>query len=321
MLHLITGMPKAGKSKMVTDLMVRVARGDTWPDGTPGNAPEKVLWIAREEVREQIIKRLIAHGMDDRSNIEVMDFRNSITLPEDFGPLERKIQATSARVVVFDPWGAMIGPSVKHQFIDSEIRQQVFIPLASLAERLDVTILIIEHPNKGESTNAMVRSAGSIGKMGAVRFAYLVEMRPGEKKTDPEPVAVFACVGSNNVKEPHSLSFKIKSVRVGNDEVGIVEWVEDSRNWLPSELLTGSTGGRRGNRQRTEIYLQLALDKAGRDGISVEELEAAADADGYSREALKRARMSLNAAGTPVEGFGNRHSQGGYRWRWKNWDF
>src|SRR5207244_482487 len=75
------------------------------------------------------------------------------------------------RLVVVDPAGAYIGKSGIDDHKDSDLRA-LLGPLAELAARHAVTILLVKHLNKGVTAKAVHKVGGSVGYVNAVRAAF-----------------------------------------------------------------------------------------------------------------------------------------------------
>src|SRR5262249_17458558 len=77
-----------------------------------------------------------------------------------------------ARLVVIDPAGAYVGRAGVDEHKDADLRT-LLGPLAELAARRHVTIVLIKHLNKGATAKAIHRAGGAVGHVNRVRAAHL----------------------------------------------------------------------------------------------------------------------------------------------------
>jgi putative DNA primase/helicase len=93
-------------------------------------------------------------------------------------------------LVVIDPFAGFIGKVDSHN--NSAVRS-LLTPLSKLAKKYGVTILGINHLNKGSGDNAMYRGMGSIAFVAAARSSWLVAKDPN----NPEDRRLFTRVKNN----------------------------------------------------------------------------------------------------------------------------
>jgi KaiC/GvpD/RAD55 family RecA-like ATPase len=181
-LSLIGGVPGVGKSWLSLYIAAVLSKGWAWPDGR-GNAPLGSTLIANAEdgAADTIKPRLLAMGADC-SRIHVIDcvkhpgadgklVERGFTLA-DVGHLEDAIRRLrDCRVVVIDPVSAFLADADEHR--NGEVRAMLK-PLARLAERNGVAIILITHLTKNGSANSVHRMIGSIAFAGAARSVWMV---------------------------------------------------------------------------------------------------------------------------------------------------
>jgi hypothetical protein len=83
------------------------------------------------------------------------------------------------RLVIIDPAGAYIGRTGIDDNRDSELRA-LLGPMAEVAARRGVTVLLVKHINRNTGAAAVHRVTGSSGYVNTVRAAFLVAPDPGE---------------------------------------------------------------------------------------------------------------------------------------------
>jgi putative DNA primase/helicase len=181
-LSLIGGVPGVGKSFLTLYIAAAVTRGWKWPDGR-GEAPPGDVLIANAEdgAADTIKPRLEAMGADLR-RVHVLDgimrlgsdgklAERGFTLADvrDLGDeLKRR---PGIRMVVIDPVSAFLADADEHR--NGEVRA-LLKPLARLAERYGVAIILVTHLSKSGGANSVHRMIGSVAFAGAVRSVWMV---------------------------------------------------------------------------------------------------------------------------------------------------
>ena len=171
--------PGKGKSLASNDISARISRGGSFPDGTPAVQGDALFLTAEDGRADTIRPRLEAHGADlarvhfisgtqvtrpDGSSAE-----SHFNLERDIEKLDEAIAALpELRLLVIDPINAYMGLTDTHR--DSDVRR-ILTPLAELAERRRVAVILIMHLKKSE-TSAMLAVSGSIGFVAAARCVW-----------------------------------------------------------------------------------------------------------------------------------------------------
>jgi putative DNA primase/helicase len=209
-LCLIDGDPGDGKSVLTIDLAARWSAGMAMPDGSANafGGPVGVIMIgAEDDPATTIAPRLRAAGcrptmvklITGGASENVM-----FNLTTDLDGLEAEIVALDAKVVVIDPAPAFFDEST-NTYVDASVRRAL-MPLAMLARRQNILILLVRHLNKGGSGKAIYRGGGSIGFIAAARAAYLVGHNP-----EDETQRVLAAVKNNLASNVPSLVYEVIS--------------------------------------------------------------------------------------------------------------
>lgn len=305
-LTVIQGDPKQGKSLLTIDIATRVSTGNPFPDEPdtrrkPGGV---VLLNAEDDLADTVRPRLDAAGADVSrvtalSGVERSKARGGprwFTLA-DIDHLEEAILATAdCRVVILDPVSAYEGKIDGHR--NGEVRG-LLGPLAALAAKHRVAIILVTHLNKGGSGGkAIYRATGSLAWNAAARAIFIV----GSDPVDPERRVVLP-VGGNLARDPSGLAFRI----VG--DVPRVEWFSGPVNLSADDLVRSEPegSGRESREGEATEWLRFALA----DGpIPATEVRERADADGIKWRTLERAKSALGIVPTR-EGFGDSG-----RWVW-----
>jgi archaellum biogenesis ATPase FlaH len=236
-LTVLDGDPGIGKSLIAINIAACVSAGHLMPDGTPG-IQGGVIIIAPEDSPVDTIKpRLEAIGGNSAQvliidTVEGFDakrmsmFTYPFSLSRDLQDLETTIKRRKAKLVVLDPLMAVLGQEVSATN-DQNIRE-VLTPLAQVAERTRCAILIIRHLNKGNSTNALYRGAGSIGIIGAARMGLIAVRDPNDEQR-----CILATSKNNLSKHASHLIYQI----VENEQkIPYIQWLGEIQETVSNLL-------------------------------------------------------------------------------------
>ena len=280
----LDGDPGLGKSTLTDEFAAVITTAGQWPDGTNCEYPGAVLLMSAEDgLSDTIRPRCDAAGADVSKvyavdGVPVVDVEGNVTLSpatlSDIAPLERAITMHSARLLVIDVLMAYL-PSGIDSHKDQDIRRTLG-RLAGLADRTGCTILLLRHLNKGKGGDPLYRGGGSIGIVGAARAGLLVAPDP-----DNPDLRVLASMKSNLGPKPKALSYRlVESVDHG---VARVQWEGLSEH--TAEALLADRPDSDAN--DVDVWLRDFL-KHGRQKSN--DVYAAAEAAGYSRDKAKRAK-------------------------------
>jgi hypothetical protein len=172
------------------------------------------------------------------------------------------------------------------------------MPLAAIARRLGVVVILVRHLNKSTGGKAIYRGGGSIGLVGAVRAAFLIGVHP-----DDETARVLACVKSNLGPRPPALVYRLSEDPVF--QVARIGW-HGPLEASAQDLLDGPDSNQ-GRRRDVEEFLRYAT----RGGpIAWVDLVNYGKESGYTSSALLAHRNAVLEK-VFVPGEGNR----GVTWR------
>lgn len=211
-LTMIAGDGGHGKSATTLDLIAALTNGrPAFGLDYVASGPARCLLISCEDdLADTVVPRLMAAGADLAFVEHVEGLQDgegkvsSFTLAH-CRELEADIAANpDVRLVVIDPAGAYIGRAVDDHK-DSELRA-VLSPLAELAARHNVAIIIVKHLNKGTNIKAVARVGGSVGYVNAVRSALLVAPDPEDESRK------FLLPMKSNLARPRGLSYRLQDL-------------------------------------------------------------------------------------------------------------
>jgi hypothetical protein len=184
---------------------------------------------------------------------------------------------------------------------DQDVRRAL-APLARLAERTGVAVVVIRHLNKGQGGNALYRGGGSIGIVGAARSGLLIAKDP-----EDESQRVLASIKSNLAAPAPSLVFSLSGTERGAVRV---DWKGESNLSAEALLSAPADHEERSALSEAQEFLREVLA----DGPEpAAEVRREADSAGISMRTLDRARQSL---GVIPKRRGEAGKRGGGTWYW-----
>ncbi len=209
---ILEGDPGRGKSLITCDWIARVTRGWSFPGdepAVPGTAlldtiafpvpAGAVLLQAEDHLATTVVPRLLTAGAD-LSRVLALASTNSTgtewRLPRDVSRLEPAIAQVQARLVVIDPLTAYLPAGVQG---DAQVRGALQ-PLAELAQRTGVAIVLVRHLVKEHRRRAISAGAGSMGIIGLARAALAVQPLPDD--FDPQRDLQPLCLNGVSDMQP-----------------------------------------------------------------------------------------------------------------------
>ena len=295
-LTILEGDPDEGKSLIMLDLAARLTTGRPMPfDDTPPLLAGAVYLSGEDGIADTLRPRLVAAGGDSE---RVWGFRLE-ELPEigsrdhdGLAQIEAAVQAVDARLVVIDPLTAFLADRVEtHK--DHDVRRALR-PLAALAERLVVAVVVIRHLNKSGSANAKQRGGGSIGLTAAARSVLLA----GPDPDDPSQ-KVLARVKNNLAAEGPALAYKLEP----HEDTARIEWVGETRHTANALLAAVAESHPPGRLEAAREFLRSFLANGRRGAM---EVLAQGKKVGINSKALHDALRTL----------GSKPEKVGRRWVW-----
>lgn len=211
---LIVGDPGTGKSTMTLDMAARVSAGKPWPDSPDAeNTAGDVLLLGIEDgLADTIRPRLDAAGGNPA---RVSALKEVYSLDVHLPKLDAALrQCDNPRLLVVDPISAFMGNVDSHK--NADVRR-VLGPLAELADRYRVAIVLVHHMNKSAGSSAMYRASGSLAFTATVRMQWLVTGDPNDAGR-----RLVLPVKSNVVEVSTGLAYRIASDELR--KVGHVVW-------------------------------------------------------------------------------------------------
>ncbi|HZL48224.1 MAG TPA: AAA family ATPase [Solirubrobacteraceae bacterium] len=289
MLSMFAGRPGAGKSLVAMLAAAEVSKTDN------------VIYLDGEQPAAEVLRPRLeeAGAVLDRVHIET-DWR----FPDDLDKLEEAAAKLDVKLIVFDPIASLLNAGVRRT--DDSIRA-VSSPLARLAERLDLSVLIIDHVLKSFTRGSdpfLAIGGGSSGLPAATRAAYIV----GRDDQNADRL-ILAAVKSLE-QTPLALGFELDAGvffdsrgREGCAAALVPE--DDPFPYSAGRLLIGESTGSKGRpaHQREEVatwltgYLYAAPDHE----RPSKEVEEDARHCGFTKKTLQRAADEIEVVKTQRE--------------------
>lgn len=305
----MAGPPGTGKTTIASALAATITCGGRWPDGTPSDYGNVLIWSGEDDPKDTLVPRLLACGADVGRVWFVGDVRDGGD-PQSFDPavhmpaLERTLGEIGGGIdlLIVDPIvNAVAGDSHNN----AEVRRGLQ-PLVSLATKLDCAVLGISHFTKGTAGRDPVeRVTGSIAFGALARVVMAAAKMPdGDHQGGSR---IFCRTKSNIGPDDGGYRYDLQTVEL-----------EDHPGVMASNLLWGKaeTGSARDLLNRAENLTDDA-GSAGQESAQVawlreflaygakaaDECKAEGKKAGFSEKQLRTAREKLRII--PVrKGFG-----------------
>lgn len=187
-LAVIGGPPGLGKSMATIALAAAVTRGTSFlPDTPPCPLGSVLLLSAEDDPADTLRPRLDAAGADVDRVVALTMVREpgpegtlrTPSLKDDLAIIEQILrdELPDCRLIVIDPITAYLGIGAVDSYKDSDVRS-ILHPLADLAGRLNVAVLVVMHHRKAAGGSADYRIGGSLGFVAAARTVLHVAPDP-----------------------------------------------------------------------------------------------------------------------------------------------
>jgi AAA domain len=251
----VAGEKGLGKSVLTnTHLTALATRGQL--DGELTGPIDVAIATAEDDWSTVVVPRLRAHDADlDRVHrVDLTDDAGSslLTLPDDVGALEDALADLTRRtgravgLLVADPITAFLSNGIdSHK--DASVRRAL-APLAALAIRCDLSVVVVAHLTKDENARLLSRVSGSGAFVNAARAVMVFARDPSDPLGERGSQRVLVMAASNWGVLAPSLAAHIESKTVLLDD-GVSEQplllIDGETDVHPSDLQRGAseTGG------------------------------------------------------------------------------
>ncbi len=272
MVSIVQGDPKSGKTFMLIDIISRITRGDYIPFSEDKFEMGNVVLLNSDDSIEYALKKRLELQNADVEKVFTIDENIKKLYFKDLSRLEKLIEEKQPLLIVIDPIQAYMGDGDSNSMV--QVRNALS-PLKRIAEKYNVSIVLVQHLKKGNETKAIYKGAGSIDFVGFARSMMMVI-----KNTENDE-RLFLHSTSNVTKEGHCLSYKIT-----NDGL---EWLEDKGEVNVNEVANQD------NNTKFENAKNFILGCiASKKEISANELQQLRNVGGFSERTFNGARSYLN---------------------------
>ena len=308
-LTLLAGDPGLGKSFVTVDMAARVSTGKGWPDCYDQDQPvgSVILFNCEDDLADTVLPRLKRAGGDPSKVIALQGvatidaetgqrrqrgFSLDADLPKLIEVLERN---PDVRLVVIDPVSAYCGKTDSHK--NADIRAML-APLADMASKYRVAVVMVTHLSKGSGGKAVYRAMGSLAFAAAARAVWHVG-----KDSDDDKRRLILMVKINVCEETTGLAYSLKDGAVCWEETPVAMTADEylAQEAQPERTPRGS--GKQGETvQQAKEWLVETLTDCSMLAKVVTQL--ADDAD-IASATLKRAKKLANVKSQRI-GFGDK---------------
>lgn len=288
-LSLCLGDPGTGKTTFTAKLAADVTTGRA-------NAPAgSVAIVSGEDSIEHTVEPRLAAAGANMGLVNLLTFRRDgddegIVLPDHVRQLEKLVGENEIRLLVVDPLMAHLSESV-NSHNDQSVRRAL-APLAGMAHRTGIAVVVVIHPNKSEGKDPLYRVGGSVGIVGAARAALLFARDPNDPDGDGGDLRVIAALKENLAKKPPSRLCRVRGVMVDglNEPVPMIEDIGESSMTARDVMAAPRSSDDRSALQEATDFL---VDYLSIGAQPTAKAEKDAEAAGISKATFARARRQL----------------------------
>jgi len=300
---LLIGDGGAGKSYFANYMASRITTGRDWIGPEKSQPVGKVIIITTEDgVADTIKARAILMGTDQTKLIIIDGISKgmskdvmSFTLGKNIDLIEKAIvEIKDVRLLVFDPITEFMGNIDDHRTAPT---RTALAPLAALAEKYNIAIIIISHLNKDDAKKIIYRTTGSQSYVNMARAVWAIA--EDEKTKDRR---LLTPVKQNLSKKPDGFAFSI------TDDKGIV--FEKGRVKIVADDVFG-TEDQKFERSQIDEAKEFLLKTLSNGSFRANDIFKDAHQAGISEKTLRRAKTALNVIAIQTYDEGKRF------WIWK----
>lgn len=290
-LIILAGEGGYGKTTLTLHLTAQTTRG--WScfglSYTPPEPADVLLISCEDDYADTVVPRLMSAGADLRrvhrvDGIEVEDGRPGVFTLAHLDRMECELgRRPGVRLVIIDPVGGYVGRAGMDDNREAELRA-VLDPLAELAARRSVLVVLVKHLSKDQSRKAAQRVGGSAAYVNASRAAFIVAPDP-----DDGDRRLFLPIKFNCGPWPSGLAFRMDAlppeeragILAGMDHLG-----DEDRNRLAQQLY--------------RITWQGPVSISADDALRADTRQKPTTADADKAAAWLRERLSDGPAGSTL---------------------
>lgn len=232
-LTIIQGDPGSGKTMLILYLTSLLSSGSPLPSDNSviKREPITIIYQTSEDGYEDTIKPRLEHFPNTNFDNIVFINENDYSLTMLDKRIEQAIISENAKLFVLDPIQAYVGQNIDMNRAN-EMRP-LLKNLGDIAQRHQVSIVLIGHMNKGKGSKSSYRGLGSIDIPAAARSVLIC----GELKNS-DGVRAVVQDKSSLAKKGNPFAFKVNDDGIewlGNYEIDVDELLEGARKVTDKE--------------------------------------------------------------------------------------
>jgi len=187
MTSLLFGNAGLGKSFFSLYLASRISTGRHWVTSEKTEITGSTILVTTEDIARFTIKRRLRLMGADPKKVKQIDGAQlgitkdilSLTIDKNLNLIEKVVaKIGDVRLVVFDPITEFLGKVDDNR---TGPTRQALAPLQLLAEKYQLSVLIISHMNKNDAVNVIFRATGSQSYFNTPRSVWILQEDPDDK--------------------------------------------------------------------------------------------------------------------------------------------
>jgi putative DNA primase/helicase len=194
-LHLIAGVPEAGKTTIALSYAAAVSAGGMWPDGTKAPQGNVLIWTSEDDPADTLVPRLMRMSADLNRIHSIRQARQPGGKPRPFNPavdlpdlIEKAKTIGYVTLLVVDPVVAVVGGRDSHKAAETRNGLQ---PLLDLTEAVNCATLGVAHLAKGTAGKDPLERVNGSGAFGQLpRIVQFAAKNEAEGEDQPERIMV-----------------------------------------------------------------------------------------------------------------------------------
>lgn len=305
-LHILAGAPGTGKTTIAMALAAAVSSGGRWPCEITAPVGNVLIWSGEDDPADTLVPRLVAAGADLHRVYFVGETRDgpdrrSFDPARDLAALSLRVEKLQdVALMVVDPVvSAVTGDSHKN----TEVRRALQ-PLVDMADRLQAAVLGITHFSKSSAgADPTERVTGSIAFGAIARVVMVTAKQDGE---EPGPARLLARAKSNIGPDGGGYGYELEQTDIGQGIcASAVRWgsaLEGSARDLLGQA--EKAPGQDEPNEAVQFLRELLVAP-----VPAKAVYADAEAAGYSKDQMKRAKRRIGARAVKLG------MSGGWVWR------
>lgn len=166
----LQGDPGAGKSMFMIEIISRLTRGETLPDGVTRQPIDVIYQCSEDGLADTIKPRLEKSGADCEKVAFISEELTSFSLDDDI--IRQAMITSDARLLVIDPFQAYLGDS---DLSNVTCMRRIMRKLSMWASASNCAVILIGHMTKKTHAKELYRGLGSVDIVALARSVIQLE--------------------------------------------------------------------------------------------------------------------------------------------------